>query len=91
MAAPVVSGPTVRTGASTRPDMVSRPVQKSCSHKCAASNDTFYSKTHLLHSFHWKGYQQDSDCGKHKCQVKDFCGYDKRVIRGNRCYCQHDF
>ena len=40
MAAPVVSGPTVRTGASTSPDMVSRPVQKSCSHKCAASKDT---------------------------------------------------
>jgi hypothetical protein len=40
MAGLVVRGPTVRTGLSTSPDMVSRPVQKSCVHKCTVTKDT---------------------------------------------------
>jgi phosphoribosylformimino-5-aminoimidazole carboxamide ribonucleotide (ProFAR) isomerase len=37
---PGISGPTVGNIAYVDPDMDTRPVQKSCSHKCVVSKDT---------------------------------------------------
>ena len=68
MAGPVVRGPTVRTGLSTRPDMVSRPVQKSCVHKCTVTKDTLIVNTIYFIAFSGK-LINNLDCVKQKYQV----------------------
>ena len=68
MVGPVVRGPTVRTGLSNSPDMVSRPVQKSCAHKCAVTKDTLVVNKMYFIAFIGK-LINNLDCVKQKYQV----------------------
>ena len=68
MVGPVVRGPTVRTGLSTIPDMVSRPVQKSCNHKCIVTKDTLILNKMYFIAFIGKVIN-NLDCVKQKYQV----------------------
>jgi hypothetical protein len=68
MAGLVVRGPTDRTGLSTSPDMVSRPVQKSCAHKYAVTKDSLIVNTIYFIAFIGK-LINNLDCVKQKYQV----------------------